>query len=222
MKKVILILLVNLLCGILAKAGVVRDYGMIIDTLPQRVINGLTVIPIRVSNKESTEVFWELRIPGFEKKYQHFESKYPGCINYNLMTEEIENIVRSWPDYIWQKIVPAEIKTRVKDISGRKDFEITLHLNKEGDVFDITFWMSNNIFQVLDSLAKNTMKELYDNISKESCEIIKQAEFLIFDEHYPGKEYISIKMPWAVYDMLGTFNFKKALKEADEELKKVN
>ena len=80
MKKVILILLVNLLCGILAKAGVVRDYGMIIDTLPQRVINGLTVIPIRVSNKESTEVFWELRIPGFEKKYQHFESKYPGCL----------------------------------------------------------------------------------------------------------------------------------------------
>ena len=40
MKKVILILLVNLLCGILAKAGVVRDYGMIIDTLPQRVIKG--------------------------------------------------------------------------------------------------------------------------------------------------------------------------------------
>ena len=53
MKKVILILLVNLLCGILAKAGVVRDYGMIIDTLPQRVINGLGVTYTRIRKEIS-------------------------------------------------------------------------------------------------------------------------------------------------------------------------
>lgn len=47
MKKVILTLLASLLCIMLAKADIIHENENIIDTLQQRVINGLTVIPIR-------------------------------------------------------------------------------------------------------------------------------------------------------------------------------
>lgn len=62
------------------------------------------------------------------------------------------------------------------------------------------------------------MKKLYADLSKESCEIIKQIEFQDWDEFTPGKEYIRLKMHWFVYDKFGTFNGRKAVEALNKEL----
>lgn len=143
MKKVILTLLASLLCIMLAKADIIHENENIIDTLQQRVINGLTVIPIRSTS-----------IP-----------------------------LKAYPE-------------RATNV----------------------FWMSDNVFQALSSLPENTMKKLYADLSKESCEIIKQIEFQDWDEFTPGKEYIRLKMHWFVYDKFGIFNGRKAVEALNKEL----
>ena len=73
--------------------------------LAQRVINGLEVILIR-ETYESGNIFWTLRVSDFKKCFQRFESKYPGGINYNFNSEEVNKSIYDWEDRLW-KIFPS-------------------------------------------------------------------------------------------------------------------
>ena len=64
----------------------------VVDTLPKRVISGLEVIPIKKAF-ESGEVLWRLRVSDFKECFQRFESKYPGGINYNLNSDEVNKAI---------------------------------------------------------------------------------------------------------------------------------
>ena len=80
----------------------------VVDTLPKRVISGLEVIPIKKAF-ESGEVLWRLRVSDFKECFQRFESKYPGGINYNLNSDEVNKAIYDWEDQLWE-IFPPEIK----------------------------------------------------------------------------------------------------------------
>lgn len=218
MKKVILTLLTSLLCVILAKAQVSESSTE--DTLSQRVINGLEVIPIRTSSVFSAKDTWKLRVTDFEKKFQNFESKYPGIIDYRSVSPESADSIADWQDNIWYKIVPAKLKTLIKELPdrpGRKNFRILLYINQEGNVFAVEFVVTGNVLQALNSLPKNTMKILYMNLLKETCGTIKQIKFQYSDDpDRLGKEYITEQMDWYIYDLFGTRSPSKLEKMKDD------
>ncbi len=197
MKKAILILLVILPCGVQAKA----DGLYVQDTLSERVINGLKVVPIR-RTYDTGEIFWRLRIPDFEKNFQKFESKYLGMINYNLEFKETIDTIFVWQDYIWNKIIPIELK-RLGCI------DIQLYINENDSVFAVEFSMWDDVFQKLSALSQKMLKNVCHNLEKERCNAFREIKF-----RYPnmddeadrsrscyerdsvgiGKEYIIIRL----------------------------
>ena len=164
MKKIILTLYVCLSCIMIANA---RWNPSVVDTLPKRVINGLEVILIR-ETYESGGVYWRLRTSDLKDNLQRFESKYPGGINYNLNSDEVNEAICDWEDEIWETIVPAEIK-------ALEEFDVGLFIDKDGRVFTAEFSMPDETFQKLEKLSKNTLKNLYRNLIKERCKAIKEV-----------------------------------------------
>ena len=143
----------------------------VVDTLPQRIINGLEVIPIK-KTYESGGVYWRLRTSDLKDNLLRFESKYPGGINYNLNSDEVNEAICDWENEIWETIVPAEIK-------ALEEFNIRLLIDKDGRVFTAEFSMPDETFQKLEKLSKNTLKNLYRNLIKERCKAIKEVDFQI-------------------------------------------
>ena len=128
----------------------------VVDTLPKRIINGLDVIPIK-KTYESGGISWKLRTSDLKDNLQRFESKYPGGINYNLNSDEVNEAICDWEDEIWETIVPAEIK-------ALEEFNIRLLIDKDGRVFTAEFSMPDETFQELEKLSENTLKNLYCNL----------------------------------------------------------
>lgn len=207
MKKTILTLFVCLACIMLANAR--WKTPPVIDTLAKRVINGLEVIPIRTTYPEKT--FWKLRVSDFDKHFQKFESKYPGGLR--LESEETEKAMYDWQDHVWT-VVPSEIK-------ALEGINIMLFIDKEGNVFTADFSMTDEVFQKLNTLPRNTLKNLYRNLIKEKCEIIKNMEFhpLRWENEHEracmltvcgsrgiGKDYVTRSLYWYIYSLYGTSN----------------
>lgn len=136
MKKIILTLFVCLSCVMIANAR--RETPSVVDTLAKRIIGGLEVIPIR-KTYESGKIFWKLRISNFKECFQRFESKYPGGVNYNLNTEDVNRAIYDWEDKIWGTIVPAEIR-------ALEDFVVKLFVDKDGRIFTAEFSMWDETF----------------------------------------------------------------------------
>ena len=155
MKKIILTLSVCLFCIMVANA---RLYPHVVDTLPKRVVNGLEVIPVRTTYKNSGEIYWKLRISDFEKCFQRFESKYPGGMNYNLNSAEVNQAIYNWQDKLWE-IYPPEMK-------ALEGVDLKLFVDKDGHVFAVEFSMSDETFQKLEGLPKNTLKKLLPEFNK--------------------------------------------------------
>ena len=203
------------------------------DTLPQRIINGLEVIPIK-KTYESGGVYWRLRTSDLKDNLLRFESKYPGGINYNLNSDEVNEAICDWEDEIWETIVPAEIK-------ALEEFNIRLLIDKDGRVFTAEFSMPDETFQKLEKLSKNTLKNLYRNLIKERCKAIKEVDFQILSTDSDinrgiifgvcgslgsGNEYTTLFLNKVAYDMFGTFSpwrlpkdeFKRLLKKNEAEM----
>lgn len=222
MKKVILILFVCLSCSMIANASL--ETSSVIDTLPKRVINGLEVIPIRTTY-QSGKIFWKLRVSDFDKCFQKFESKYPGGIDYSLEAKETAEAICDWKDHVWEVVVPAAIK-------ALEGIDIMLFVDKEGHVFTADFFMTDEVFQKLNILPQNTLKNLYHNLIKEKCKTIKDIEFcaLEWDNEFnkrlvwavcgskgAGKEYVTIDLSWYIYNVYGTSHANLST----DELKKI-
>ncbi len=205
----------------------------VVDTLPQRIINGLEVIPIK-KTYESGGVYWRLRTSDLKDNLLRFESKYPGGINYNLNSDEVNEAICDWEDEIWETIVPAEIK-------ALEEFNIRLLIDKDGRVFTAEFSMPDETFQKLEKLSKNTLKNLYRNLIKERCKAIKEVDFQILSTDSDinrgiifgvcgslgsGNEYTTLFLNKVAYDMFGTFSpwrlpkdeFKRLLKKNEAEM----
>ena len=229
MKKIILTLYVCLSCIMIANA---RWNPSVVDTLPKRVINGLEVILIR-ETYESGNIFWTLRVSDFKKCFQRFESKYPGGINYNFNSEEVNKSIYDWEDRLW-KIFPSEIKALER-------FNLNLFVDKNGQVFTVEFSMPDEAFQKLDGFPKNTLKNFYHKLIKEKCEAFKEVDFYVLDPDSEGdreilldvcgsfgsgNEYTTIFLNKTGYDMFGTFSpwrlpkdeFKRLLKKNEAEM----
>ena len=228
MKKIIFTLLISLLCSIIAKARIQEI--PVVDTLPKRVINGLEVVPIKTTYK-SGEIFWRLRVPDFEKHFQSFKSRYPGAISYRLESKKTVKMIYNWQDSIWNKIVPADIKKLAPE-SQDQYFDILLYVNKNGRVFATEFFMTNEIFQKLNSLPRDMIKNLYQDLLKRICHPIKQPtfRFLDMDDEFDracswqacgsggqGKEYVTVTLKWMKYKIFGTQNNIKIQKMTWEE-----
>lgn len=210
MKKIILTLFVCLSCIMIANARL--ETPSVVDTLTKRVINGLEVIPIR-KVYESGKIFWRLRISDFKECFQRFESRYPGGINYNLNSEEVNRAIYGWEDKIWKTIVPAEIR-------ALEEFDVSLFVDKDGRVFMAEFSMWNETFQKLEELPKNTLKNLYYNLIKEECKAIKEVNYHVLEPNREddrrilleecgsfgsGNEYTIIFLNRSCYEIFGTF-----------------
>ena len=229
MKKIILTLYVCLSCIMIANA---RWNPSVVDTLPKRVINGLEVILIR-ETYESGNIFWTLRVSDFKKCFQRFESKYPGGINYNFNSEEVNKSIYDWEDRLW-KIFPSEIKALER-------FNLNLFVDKNGRVFTVEFSMPDEAFQKLEGFPKNTLKNFYHNLIKEECKTFKKVDFQVLDPDSEGgrqilldvcgsfgsgNEYTTIFLNKTGYDMFGTFSpwrlpkdeFKRLLKKNEAEI----
>ena len=182
----------------------------VVDTLPQRIINGLEVIPIK-KTYESGGVYWRLRTSDLKDNLLRFESKYPGEMNFSLESSETAEAIGEWQDHVWETAVPEAIK-------ALEGFNITLFIDKEGQVFTADFSMKDEEFQKLKTLPENTLKDLYQNLIKEKCETIKDIEFHYLDLNSEfgritswaacgskglGKEYITIDLFWYVYHVRG-------------------
>lgn len=217
MKKIVLTLFVCLSFIMVANA---RLYPHVVDTLPKRVISGLEVIPVRTTYSESGNVYWKLRITDFEKCFQRFESEYPGGINYNLNSDEVNKVFYDWQDKFWE-IYPPEIK-------ALKNFDLKLFVDKDGRVFAVEFSMPDETFQKLEGLPKNTLKNFYRNLIKEECKTFKEVDFYVlnpddeFDRYQllsvwgsngSGNEYITILLKKFGYDVFGTFNLSNLPQE---------
>ena len=230
MKKIILTLYVCLSCIMIANA---RWNPSVVDTLPKRVINGLEVILIR-ETYESGNIFWTLRVSDFKECFQRFESKYPGAINYNLNSDEVNEVIADWEDEIWETIVPAEIK-------ALEGFNLKLFVDKNGQVFTVEFSMPDEAFQKLDGFPKNTLKNFYHKLIKEKCEAFKEVDLQVLDPDSEGgrrillgvcgsfgsgNEYTTIFLNKTGYDMFGTFSpwrlpkdeFNRLLKKYEAEM----
>ena len=229
MKKIILTLYVCLSCIMIANA---RWYSSVVDTLPKRVINGLEVIPVK-ETYDSGNIFWTLRVSDFKECFQRFESKYPGGINYNLNSDEVNKAIYDWEDQLWE-IFPPEIKALER-------FNLKLFVDKNGQVFTVEFSMSDEAFQKLDGFPKNTLKNFYHKLIKEKCEAFKEVDFYVLDPDSEGdreillavcgsfgsgNEYTTIFLNKTGYDMFGTFSpwrlpkdeFKRLLKKNEAEM----
>lgn len=229
MKKIILTLYVCLSCIMIANA---RWNPSVVDTLPKRVINGLEVILIR-ETYESGNIFWTLRVSDFKKCFQRFESKYPGGINYNFNSEEVNKSIYDWEDRLW-KIFPSEIKALER-------FNLNLFVDKNGRVFTVEFSMPDEAFQKLEGFPKNTLKNFYHNLIKEECKTFKKVDFQVLDPDSEGgrqilldvcgsfgsgNEYTTIFLNKSCYDMFGTFSpwrlpkdeFNRLLKKNEAEM----
>ena len=200
----------------------------VVDTLPKRVINGLEVILIR-ETYESGNIFWTLRVSDFKKCFQRFESKYPGGINYNFNSEEVNKSIYDWEDRLW-KIFPSEIKALER-------FNLNLFVDKNGRVFTVEFSMPDEAFQQLEGFPKNTLKNFYHNLIKEECKTFKKVDFQVLDPDSEGgrqilldvcgsfgsgNEYTTIFLNKTCYDMFSTFSPWRLLKDEFNRLIKKN
>ena len=225
MKKIILTLYVCLSCIMIANA---RWNPSVVDTLPKRVINGLEVILIR-ETYESGNIFWTLRVSDFKKCFQRFESKYPGGINYNFNSEEVNKSIYDWEDRLW-KIFPSEIKALER-------FNLNLFVDKNGRVFTVEFSMPDEAFQQLEGFPKNTLKNFYQNLIKEECKTFKKVDFQVLDPDSEGgrqilldvcgsfgsgNEYTTIFLNKSCYDIFGTFSPWRLPKDEFNRLIKKN
>ena len=225
MKKIILTLYVCLSCIMIANA---RWNPSVVDTLPKRVINGLEVILIR-ETYESGNIFWTLRVSDFKKCFQRFESKYPGGINYNFNSEEVNKSIYDWEDRLW-KIFPSEIKALER-------FNLNLFVDKNGRVFTVEFSMPDEAFQKLEGFPKNTLKNFYHNLIKEECKTLKKVDFQVLDPDSEGgrqilldvcgsfgsgNEYTTIFLNKSCYDIFGTFSPWRLPKDEFNRLIKKN
>ena len=225
MKKIILTLYVCLSCIMIANA---RCNPSVVDTLPKRVINGLEVILIR-ETYESGNIFWTLRVSDFKKCFQRFESKYPGGINYNFNSEEVNKSIYDWEDRLW-KIFPSEIKALER-------FNLNLFVDKNGRVFTVEFSMPDEAFQQLEGFPKNTLKNFYHNLIKEECKTFKKVDFQVLDPDSEGgrqilldvcgsfgsgNEYTTIFLNKSCYDIFGTFSPWRLPKDEFNRLIKKN
>ncbi|WP_027201823.1 hypothetical protein [Butyricimonas virosa] len=225
MKKIVLTLFVCLSCVMLANA---RWNPSVVDTLPKRVINGLEVILIR-ETYESGNIFWTLRVSDFKKCFQRFESKYPGGINYNFNSEEVNKSIYDWEDRLW-KIFPSEIKALER-------FNLNLFVDKNGRVFTVEFSMPDEAFQQLEGFPKNTLKNFYHNLIKEECKTFKKVDFQVLDPDSEGgrqilldvcgsfgsgNEYTTIFLNKTCYDMFSTFSPWRLPKDEFNRLIKKN
>ena len=225
MKKIILTLYVCLSCIMIANA---RWNPSVVDTLPKRVINGLEVILIR-ETYESGNIFWTLRVSDFKKCFQRFESKYPGGINYNFNSEEVNKSIYDWEDRLW-KIFPSEIKALER-------FNLNRFVDKNGRVFTVEFSMPDEAFQKLEGFPKNTLKNFYHNLIKEECKTFKKVDFQVLDPDSEGgrqilldvcgsfgsgNEYTTIFLNKSCYDMFGTFSPWRLPKDEFNRLIKKN
>ncbi|HJA14021.1 MAG TPA: hypothetical protein H9796_02915 [Candidatus Butyricimonas faecavium] len=230
MKKIILTLSLCLSCIMVANA---RLYPHVVDTLPKRVVNGLEVIPVRKTYK-SGGVYWKLRISDFEKCFQRFESKYPGGMNYNLNSDEVNQAIYDWQDKLWE-IYPPEIK-------ALKEFDLKLFVDRDGRVFAVEFSMTDETFQELEDLPKNTLKNFYRNLIKQQCKAFKEVDFHVLNPDYEfhsyellsvwgvsgrGNEYITLLFKKFCYDVFGTFTpsnlpreeFRRLIEEEEARMK---
>lgn len=213
-----LALFVCLSYSMLANAQV--ESSGVIDTLTKRVINGLEVVPIRTSY-DGIPFEWRLRVSDFDSYFQKFESKYPGCINYSLESKETATAMRDWRNHVWKNAVPNAIKKTLKKI------DIRLFVDKEGNVFTAEFSMKDEVFQKLNTLPQNTLKNLYQNLIEEKCETIKDIEFHCLDLNSGygrstsygvcgslglGKEYVTIDLSGFIYYIYGSH--KSSVKNA--------
>ena len=225
MKKIILTLYVCLSCIMIANA---RWNPSVVDTLPKRVINGLEVILIR-ETYESGNIFWTLRVSDFKKCFQRFESKYPGGINYNFNSEEVNKSIYDWEDRLW-KIFPSEIKALER-------FNLNLFVDKNGRVFTVEFSMPDEAFQQLEGFPKNTLKNFYHNLIKEESKTFKKVDFQVLDPDSEGgrqilldvcgsfgsgNEYTTIFLNKSCYDIFGTFSPWRLPKDEFNRLIKKN
>ena len=212
MKKIILTLLVCLSCIMVANA---RWNPHVVDTLPKRVVNGLEVIPVRTTYNNSGEIYWKLRISDFEKCFQRFESKYPGGMNYNLNSDEVNQAIYDWQDKFWE-IYPPEMK-------ALKDFNLKLFIDNDGRVFAVEFSMPDEAFQKLEGLPENMLKNFYQNLIKQECTVFKELDFHVLNSNkdFDSPKYTTIWLKKDVYDMFGTFNpFKEQMiKEKEARMK---
>ena len=216
-------LLVNLSFEIMVNASTINNVEKG-DTLSKRMINGLEVVPIKMKTliyKGQSEVnLWRLHIPDFEESFQNFESKYPGRMGDSFSIEILEKLA-DWKEYVWTEVVPAEIKTLVGKCSSphQREFLIWLYVNNEGNAFAVEFIVSDVVLEALNSLPKNMMKELYDNLLKEKCEVIKQVEFCLNKDkvtNQEGKEYIIERWDWFLYNKFGTCHPTKLKKMVED------
>ena len=225
MKKIIITLFVCLSCTMIANA---QWYPYVVDTLPKRVINGLEVILIR-ETYESGNIFWTLRVSDCKKCFQRFESKYPGGINYNLNSDEVNKAIYDWEDQLWE-IFPPEIK-------ALEGFNLNLFVDKNGRVFTVEFSMPDEAFQKLEGFPKNTLKNFYHNLIKEECKTFKKVDFQVLDPDSEGgrqilldvcgsfgsgNEYTTIFLNKSCYDMFGTFSPWRLPKDEFNRLIKKN
>lgn len=108
-----------------------------------------------------------------------------------------------------------------------------LFVDKEGHVFTADFSMSDDVFQNLNTLPRNTLKNLYHSLIKENCKTIKKVRFhtLDWDNEFNrrliwavcgskgmGKEYVTITLSWAIYNVFGTGNPEKLSTEEKARL----
>ena len=193
----------------------------------------MSAIPIK-KTYESGGVYWRLRTSDLKDNLLRFESKYPGGINYNLNSDEVNEAICDWENEIWETIVPAEIK-------ALEEFNIRLLIDKDGRVFTAEFSMPDETFQKLEKLSKNTLKNLYRNLIKERCKAIKEVDFQILSTDSDinrgiifgvcgslgsGNEYTTLFLNKVAYDMFGTFSpwrlpkdeFNRLLKKNEAEM----
>lgn len=223
MKKIILALFICLSCIMIANA---RFEPKVVDTLQKRIVNGLEVMPIRTTYK-SGEIFWKLRASGFKKYFQRFESKYPGGINYNLNSKEVNRAIYDWEDKLWEIFSP--------EIKALERFNLNLFVDKNGRVFTVEFSMPDEAFQKWKDSRKNTLKNFYHNLIKEVCKAFKEVDLQVLDPDSEegrrilldvcgsfgsGNEYTTIFLNKTVYDIFGTFSPWRLPKEEFNRLVK--
>ena len=132
-------------------------------------------------------------------------------MDFSLESSETAEAIGEWQDHVWETAVPEAIK-------ALEGFNITLFIDREGQVFTADFSMKDEEFQKLKTFPENTLKDLYQNLIKEKCETIKDIEFHYLDLNSEfgritswaacgskglGKEYITIDLFWYVYHVRG-------------------
>ena len=170
-----------------------------------------------------------MRVSDFKECFQRFESKYPGGINYNLNSDEVNKAIYDWEDQLWE-IFPPEIK-------ALEGFNLKLFVDKNGQVFTVEFSIPDEAFQKLDGFPKNTLKNFYHKLIKEKCEAFKEVDLQVLDPDSEGgrrillevcgsfgsgNEYTTIFLNKTCYDMFSTFSPWRLPKDEFNRLIKKN